>query len=83
MRFHGVEVGKYIQNGNIATLILKEMSIWLFPTAKSQLTDNQDNRIGRTVSAKLEEWSTSPKFAQRLTKYTSHGPMAKDADPAR
>ena len=56
----GVEVGKYIQNGNIATLVPKEMSIWRSASATSQLTDNQDNRIGRTASAKLEEWSTSP-----------------------
>ena len=56
----GVEVGKYIQNGNIAILLPEEMSIWRSASAISQLTDNQYNRIGRTVSAKLEEWSTSP-----------------------
>ena len=56
----GVEIGKYIQNSNIALLASEEMSIWRTLSAKSHSTDNQELEIRRTPSAKLEEWNTPP-----------------------
>ena len=56
----GDEVVKYIQNNHLSQSSIDENLIWRLPSAKSLLSDNQEEEKWRMPSAKLDEWRTPP-----------------------
>lgn len=79
----GEVICNYLQNINIGTPNSDNTSIWLFPTAKLQLTDNQQDAIWLSKTAKLEKWATpSDKLFYRLN-YTILSYLATIENPLK
>ena len=79
----GEVICNYLQNINIGIPNSDNTSIWLFPTAKLQLTDNQQDAIWLSKTAKLEKWATpSDKLFYRLN-YTILSYLATIENPLK
>lgn len=79
----GEVICHYLQNINIGIPNSDNTSIWLFPTAKLQLTDNQQDAIWLSKTAKLEKWATpSDKLFYRLN-YTILSYLATIENPLK
>ena len=79
----GEVICNYLQNINIGTPNSDNTSIWLFPTAKLQLTDNQQDAFWMSKTAKLEKWATpSDKLFYRLN-YTILSYLATIENPLK
>ena len=79
----GEVICHYLQNINNGIPNSDNTSIWLFPTAKLQLTDNQQDAIWLSKTAKLEKWATpSDKLFYRLN-YTILSYLATIENPLK
>lgn len=70
----GEEICRYLQNNRILSANSDTSPIWLFSTAKLQLSDNQEDGIWQSKTAKLEKWQTpSDRLFYSLLLCTDYG----------